>query len=117
MQCYEQHERFQHLQATSINGRLQLAALYAALGTLVPEPWPQRMTGGQVALQLLRQCWSDRPLAPADLAQLRNVGALGGHITPALGVLAHELEVGGVRWGGLWNQAVLALATCCKRSA
>ncbi|GLC49187.1 thioredoxin-disulfide reductase [Pleodorina starrii] len=93
--CYEVHGRFRHLRAASIPARLQLAALYAATGTLLPEPL-SRATGGQMALQLLRQCWTDRPLGGGSdgsaLAQLRSVGDLGGHLVPALRLMAREVE-------------------------
>ncbi|GIL51275.1 hypothetical protein Vafri_7114, partial [Volvox africanus] len=89
--CYEVHGRFRHLRATSIPARLQLAALYAATGTLLPEPL-SNCTGGQTAMELLRQCWSDRPLSTEALRQLRSVDQLGGHLTPGLRLLARELE-------------------------
>ncbi|EFJ48407.1 hypothetical protein VOLCADRAFT_91060 [Volvox carteri f. nagariensis] len=90
--CYEIHGRFKDLRAASIPARLQLAALYAATGTLLPEPL-SRCTGGQMAMVLLRQCWGNRPLGNADLAQLRSAARLGGYLTPGLRLLAHELEV------------------------
>lgn len=43
---YNVHERFGHLRADSVAGRLHLAALYAATSTLVPEPRMQT-TGKQ----------------------------------------------------------------------
>ncbi|KAG2501267.1 hypothetical protein HYH03_001073 [Edaphochlamys debaryana] len=42
--CYEVHGRFGHLRASAVLPRLQLAALYAATGTLLPEP-ASRATG------------------------------------------------------------------------
>ncbi|GIL75394.1 hypothetical protein Vretifemale_5196 [Volvox reticuliferus] len=89
--CYEVHGRFRHLCASSIPARLQLAALYAATGTLLPEPL-SHCTGGQTAMELLRQCWSDRPLSAEALCHLRSVDQLGGHLTPGLRLLARELE-------------------------
>ncbi len=73
--------------------RLQLAALYAATSTLLPEPHTHRATGAQTALQLLRQCWGNRPLTIWELCQLQRVGQLGGHLAPALHLLAHELQL------------------------
>jgi hypothetical protein len=89
---YEVHGRFGHLRAGAIPPRLQLAALYAAATTPVPEPG-SRATGAQTALQLLRQCWTNQPLAVEDLEQLRSVPRLGGHLAPGLHLLAHELEL------------------------
>ncbi len=78
---YELHRRFGHLQAGSIPARLQLAALYAATSTLLPEP-VSCQTGAQRAMQLLRQSWGDKPLTDTEKQQLRSVGMLGGHVAP-----------------------------------
>ncbi|KAG2496793.1 hypothetical protein HYH03_005201 [Edaphochlamys debaryana] len=88
---YEVHGRFGHLRASSVLARLQLAALYAATGTLLPEP-ASRATGGQMAMTLLRKCWGTRPLTAQEEQQLRSVGRLGGHLAPGLRPLAAELE-------------------------
>ncbi len=77
--------------APSILARLQLAALYAATSTLLPEPLTHR-TGTDTALQLLRQCWGNGPLTPDELVQLRSVGRLGAHLAPQLLLLIHERE-------------------------
>ena len=87
------HGRLGHLRAGAISPRLQLAALYAATSTLLPEPAGSQATGAETALQLLRQCWTNQPLARADLEQLRSVPRLGGHLVPGLHLLAHELEL------------------------
>jgi hypothetical protein len=57
--CYEVHSRFGDLRATSVLARLQLAALYAATSTMLPEPL-RRMTGAQMAMVLIRQCSGNR---------------------------------------------------------
>ncbi len=49
--CYEVHGRFGHLLAPSVLARLQLAALYAACSSLLPEPASQ-LTGAQMAMEL-----------------------------------------------------------------
>ncbi len=90
--CYELHGRFGHLVAPSVPARLQLAALYAATSTLLPEPL-SACTGAQTALRLVRQCWGNGPMAPEDLAQLRSIGALSRNLLPALPLLIHELEL------------------------
>ncbi len=89
--CYRIHSRFGHLVAPTTLSRLQLAALYAATSTLLPEPHTHR-TGAEAALQLLRQCWGNVPLTPDELIQLRSVGRLGGHLVPQLLLLIHERE-------------------------
>ncbi|GLI61981.1 hypothetical protein VaNZ11_004547, partial [Volvox africanus] len=44
------------------------------------------------AMELLRQCWSDRPLSTEALRQLRSVDRLGGHLIPGLRLLARDVE-------------------------
>ncbi|KAG2492072.1 hypothetical protein HYH03_009568 [Edaphochlamys debaryana] len=88
--CYEVHGRFGHLRASAVAPRLQLAALYAATGTLLPEP-ASRATGGQTAMNLLRQCWGTRPLTAEELQHLDSVRHLGGQLTPGLRPLVAEL--------------------------
>ncbi|PNH10973.1 hypothetical protein TSOC_002217 [Tetrabaena socialis] len=114
--CYELHGRFGDLRAASVPARLQLAALYAATGTLLPEP-VSRCTGGQMAVQLLRQCWGNRPLAAEDLAQLRSVGRLGGHLVPALRLLAHEREASACQLGALHASVAAASSPAPARAA
>jgi hypothetical protein len=96
---YEVHPRFHHLVAPDIPERLQLAALYAATSSLLPEP-TSRLTGAQAALQLLRQCWHNGSLSgmqgkagDALHAQLQQVAALGGHLLPALHLVVEHLQV------------------------
>lgn len=84
------HGRFGHLRASDVLPRLQLAALYAATGSLLPEP-RSSLTGAQTAVQLVRQCWVDRPLTLQESEQLSDITLLGGHLVPALRLLVHEL--------------------------
>ncbi|KAF5833854.1 hypothetical protein DUNSADRAFT_9691 [Dunaliella salina] len=86
---YEVHGRFGDLRAPSIVARLQLAALYAATSTLLPEP-ASRCCGTHMAMQLLRQCWKNHPLSYEEAAQLQSLASLGRH-APGLRLLAHEL--------------------------
>ena len=51
---YEVHPRFGHLVASDVLSRLQLAAMYAATSTHLPEP-VSKMTGAQMAAELVRQ--------------------------------------------------------------
>ena len=90
--AFEVHARFGDLRAPSKLARLQLAALYAATSSLLPEPH-SRMTGAQMAMQLLRQCWSNSPLTPEERRQLDSVGQLGGHLAAGLRPLVHELHL------------------------
>jgi hypothetical protein len=68
------HPRLQSLQATSVADRLQLASLYAATGTLLPEGEGGRgMTGHEVAVRLVRESWVNRPLTPQESKHLDEV--------------------------------------------
>ncbi|KIZ06296.1 hypothetical protein MNEG_1660 [Monoraphidium neglectum] len=89
--AYSVHHRLGDLRASSIPARLQLAALYAATSTLLPEPGSQ-MTGAQVALQLVRWSWRDTALSQEELLHLRSAAAFAGHLLPALPLACHELE-------------------------
>lgn len=89
---YEVHSRLNHLRAASIEARLQLAALYAATGTLLPEPCSQA-TGAHTAVTLLRHSWVHRPLKQGEKRQLQATAALGGHLVPALHVLVAEQQL------------------------
>ncbi|KAG2441635.1 hypothetical protein HXX76_003254 [Chlamydomonas incerta] len=105
--CYEVHGRFGHLRAPTRLARLQLAALYAATSTLLPEPG-SRCTGAQMAMELLRQCWSTRPLDAAEAEQLAAVGRLGGHLAPGLHLLAHDLAASAAQLAHLHTAAPAA---------
>merc|ERR1711965_605252 len=60
LHAFDLHPRFLTLEArvgaTAIEARLQLAALHAATGTELPEA-RSKHTGGELALELLRQSW------------------------------------------------------------
>ena len=76
--CFEVHPRWKGLQADGVSSRLQLAALYAASGTLLPEP-RSRMTGSEKALELVRRCSVNHPLAEGCREQLMRIIELSGH--------------------------------------
>lgn len=89
---YDVHPRLLHLHCPTVSARLRLACLYAACSTRLPEP-RQRMTGAEVAVQLLRQCWVNRPYqSQEDLSCLQ---ALRGPLSrrwPSLSLLCLELQ-------------------------
>ncbi|CAE7941320.1 unnamed protein product, partial [Symbiodinium necroappetens] len=63
--CFDVHERFKHLQAETVQSRLFLASLYAGTDCDVSDPRLQ-VTGMEAALDLLRQCWINRPLTKKE---------------------------------------------------
>lgn len=100
---YDIHPRFGHLRARSIPARLQLAALYAATGSLLPDP-VSRMTGAQQAMALLRQCWTTQPLSEGELQQLRSAACLGGKWLTAWLLTACLLETWDLITAAAWHQ-------------
>lgn len=82
---------------------MQLAALQAATSSLLPEPGSQA-TGAQQAMQTVRACWgtlppglppgstgATHPLTAANLQQLSDAAALGGHLAAGLRLLVHDV--------------------------
>jgi hypothetical protein len=88
------HPRFGSLDVAAgphaVEARLQLAALYAATDSEVPERRSRR-TGGEVAMELLRQSWVNRPLTSTECTHLRSVSSFD-QFTPALSMLCSELQ-------------------------
>jgi hypothetical protein len=70
---YKCHPRFGTLEVGAgpfaVEARLQLAALYAATDSEVPLK-RFRQTGGEMAIELLRQSWINRPMTVAEYDHL-----------------------------------------------
>ncbi len=115
MHAYEVHPRFGYLRAGAILPRLQLAALYAATCCLLPEPG-SGMSGTETAVQLLRQCWTNQPLTPEQAHQLHSVPRLGGHLAPALQLLAYELYLSSSQVQHYQATVLAANGTTCNSS-
>eukprot|EP00798_Chlamydomonas_sp_ICE-L_P016734 gene16734-23004_t len=88
---YEVHPRFGHLVASSILSSLQLAALYSATSSLLPEP-RSHMTGAKTAMRLVRWSSTNQPLTAQERNHLERVARFGGHLAPGLRLLCLELE-------------------------
>jgi hypothetical protein len=88
---YTIHPRFGHLRASSIEARLQLACLYAATSSLLPEP-SSNMTGAQVAMQLISQSWVNTPMSDVALQHLQAAAEFAGQLAPALRLRVSELQ-------------------------
>lgn len=90
---YTVHSRFGTIQSVggklSIEGRLQLAALYAATSTALPEKRIGQ-TGSEHAIELLRQSWKNAPMSPSEKQHLESICAFG-QLCPALNLLACEI--------------------------
>ena len=80
---YDVHPRFGLLQVAAgplaVLARLQLAALYVATGTELPE-LRSCCTDGEMAVKLVRQCWGNNPLTLKErkldsISELSNLNA------------------------------------------
>lgn len=87
--CYTVHRRWNQLDAGGVSARLQLAAMYAATDTLLPDP-RAGMTGSEKAVELVRRCFVNHPLQEGDNNQLLRVLDLSGH-NPALALVCGDL--------------------------
>ena len=86
---YDVHPRFRSLVARSIDARIHLADLYSACGNLLPEERMQ-MCGSEVAMQLVRRSWTNRPLNDKDYKKLNSMSK-NSVDTPGLELLCYEV--------------------------
>lgn len=87
--CYTLHGRWGQLVAEGIFGRLQLAAMFSATGTLLPDI-RAGMAGSEKAMELVRRCMVNHPLQDSDKKQLSSIIELSG-LNPALALLCGDL--------------------------
>ncbi|CAM9434131.1 unnamed protein product, partial [Hapterophycus canaliculatus] len=86
---YTIHQRWKQPNAVGISARLQLAAMFAATGSMIPEP-RTGMTGSEKASELIRGCFVNHPLHEGDRDRLLRVLDLSGQ-DPALALLCGDL--------------------------
>eukprot|EP00899_Mesostigma_viride_P018047 jgi/Mesvir1/26243/Mv05721-RA.1 len=104
---YHLHGRWPLLQAATVPARLQLAATYAAPGSLAVFPGCLGgMAGLEVALALVRQCHVAHPLAPRDAQQLRRIAGFGVPLLPALTIACAALERSSLELRFLYTEGV-----------
>ncbi|KAJ8606838.1 hypothetical protein CTAYLR_009177 [Chrysophaeum taylorii] len=87
--AYDVHPRFKELQAPTVESRYQLAAIFAATATRVPEA-SSKLTGAEMAVQLARRSWLNRPLDNNEYKQLRSVASFSTR-TPTLRLVCSDL--------------------------
>ena len=87
--AYDVHPRLKSLTASSVEARLQLAVLYAATGSLLPEHGSQK-TGTERSLELVRQSWVNRPLEEWEKRHLQRIRDFDEH-APSLSLLCREI--------------------------
>jgi hypothetical protein len=85
---YSFHPYTGNLDAAEVQSRLHLAALHAHCSSSVPLPG-LGMTGGEHALQLLRQSWVNRPFSVPEAEKLNALTAASAH-TPALQLMCEK---------------------------
>jgi hypothetical protein len=101
MHAYDIHPRFKTIEASCIEARLQLAALFAATGSLLPE-LGTHVTGGEVALELVRQSWVNCPLTTAEQEQLDSI-ILFDQQYPSLSLLCEGLRLSSLKTSFLYT--------------
>ncbi len=69
---YDLHQRLGYLECRDIESRLQLAALYAATHSYLPETSSQK-TGLEECVRLVRESWTTKPLTPGERVKMSNV--------------------------------------------
>ncbi|KAF0720233.1 Aste57867_471 [Aphanomyces stellatus] len=77
------------LSASCIAARLQLAAIFAASSTLLPDQHLM-MTGTEAAVNLVRQCWVSRPLTQVESDMLDSVVQFSNN-EPVLAIVCAQL--------------------------
>ena len=94
VRMYDVHMRFNTLEVAAgplaVEARLQLAALYAATDLGIPDDRTGR-TGGEVAIDLVRQCWTNVSMTEAERRQLCSITRFAC-LDPALCVLCYEIS-------------------------
>ena len=108
---YSVHGRFVYLTASCTTSQLQLAALYAASSTLLPEPRSQ-LTGAATAMQLVRHSWTNELLSTEQQQHLQDISTLGGFLAPALKLLCHDLAASSSQLQHL-RHTLLQVQHCC----
>ena len=93
--CYRRHRRFGNLEVgagpLAIESRLQLAAIYAATDSEVPRIKAFASTGAEVAIELLRQSWVNRPLRETEYRHLRSITECS-RFSSSLALLCYEID-------------------------
>lgn len=88
--AFDVHERFEDLEASTIASRLYLACVHAATSTMLPER-SQRQTGVDLAVALLRQCWTNKPLTKEEALEVQQILKFCA-LSPTLALLCFGLE-------------------------
>ncbi|CAM9964866.1 unnamed protein product, partial [Scytosiphon promiscuus] len=104
---YAIHRRWGQLDAVGVSARLQLAAMFAATDSMLPDP-RAGMTGSEKASELIRSCFVSHPLQQDDRTRLLRVLDLSG-MNPALALLCGDLLESSAGLGFLHKAKRIAL--------
>ena len=84
----QEHTRF--FRSSTTLGRLQLAAILTASGTMLRDLY-FKATGSEVAIELVRQCTTNKPLESAETTKLKTLDFVA-YREPALKLICHKLK-------------------------
>jgi len=88
--AYDIHSRLKIFKASSIASRLHLAAIFSSINTKLPEK-RYGMTGEEVAIELIRQSWINRPLKKEENNSLNQIVKVSSYSCTIL-LLCKELR-------------------------
>ncbi|KAI8827365.1 hypothetical protein BJ741DRAFT_556087 [Chytriomyces cf. hyalinus JEL632] len=97
---YELHPITKLLKCASISNRLLLAAILSTSGTFIRDPC-YRMTGSELAIQYLRECWLNKPLSDRKVDAIEDAMAFS-YREPAVGVLCNHIKFSANQLGFLF---------------
>eukprot|EP00761_Pharyngomonas_kirbyi_P010924 gb/GECH01010947.1/.p1 GENE.gb/GECH01010947.1/~~gb/GECH01010947.1/.p1 ORF type:complete len:2826 (+),score=484.10 gb/GECH01010947.1/:1-8478(+) len=86
---YEIHSHLGFFTASNIGARLQLAAIYAAVSTGIPEP-QTKITAEESAMDLVRQCWQNEPFQEEEQKCLLNITEYD-YKAPSISLLCYDI--------------------------
>ena len=101
---YDEHQRFKYFQAADITSRLYLALIFCATSTLLPDI-RHISTGAEVALDALRKCWQNTPMAEEQEKLVRLIQKQAWHF-PALILICEDLIDSSMQTGFLVSKDI-----------
>ncbi|KAI8841476.1 hypothetical protein BJ741DRAFT_701608 [Chytriomyces cf. hyalinus JEL632] len=100
---YELHPITKMLRCANISNRFLLAAISSTSGTLLRDPC-YNMTGSELAIQFLRECWLNMPLNERQVDALEDVMQFS-YREPAVAVLCNHIKFSASQLGFLFSEA------------
>ncbi|KAJ3130146.1 hypothetical protein HK100_008218 [Physocladia obscura] len=88
--CFHISPFLRTIVANKVSDRLQLASIFAATGTLARD-LAYHLTGGELAIEMIRQSWTGRSLSEVEVKKLKNVVTFA-YREPALTVICGHIK-------------------------